>query len=500
MADGKNTTLSITIRTIDQATAKIKAINDRLDKATKPARDFGKALSDFKDKSGLGMVAGAFSTIGGAVKDAVGDVLEIGSVIAGFAVAATGELIHLVNQFDDLGKKAQRLGVGVDFLAEMRFAAEKTGVPLDELDSGLQAFNENLGQARAGMGRMAKFVGNVSPALLTQLKAAKGNAAAFDLLARAMSKVTDPAERAALAQKTVGDSNLAPLFQKGAAGIAELRKQYDALHGSNQGAVEASEKSKSAMVDLGAAVDGAKAALVEGLSPALTVIVKQLTDWLVGHRKDIKEWAERVGKWLPGAINGFVDGLVDAYGRVKTFFKDTWDFIKPIIDAIHDAVGDVGDYIDKVKSIGGGALGAVGNVLGGPFSIGSAVDKIQDEHDRNAPTPIAGVMAGITNVLGPAAAAQMALARASMLPDANPAFLAPSAGPNAADAVVGNFRAWQQPTAQQQQQQAALAPPPQSAKITIDIAGAPRGTRVREAPGNTADVDMNVGYQMSFAP
>jgi hypothetical protein len=56
----KETKLSIVIRTVDKATAKIQAISKKLDAMTKPFRDFKEALSDLREKSGLDDVIGGF--------------------------------------------------------------------------------------------------------------------------------------------------------------------------------------------------------------------------------------------------------------------------------------------------------------------------------------------------------------------------------------------------------------------------------------------------------
>ena len=40
--------------------------------------------------------------------------------------------------------------------------------------------------------------------------------------------------------------------------------------------------------------------------------------------------------------------------------------------------------------------------------------------------------------------------------------------------------------------------PPAEARVTVDFANAPRGTRVSQDSGSTADVDLSVGYQMGL--
>src|ERR1043166_7182493 len=174
MADEKKTQLSIVLRAVDNATAKIKAINDRIDQATKPIRNFKEQLGKLSEKSGLEDVIAGFKGVGSAIGALLGKVALIGGVV-GVAVAG---VFKLVGEFDDLGDKAERVGVSVQFLAAMRYAAEKAGAPVEALDGGLQTFNENIGKLRANSGKLATFLGGpkgVAPVLMKQLKAAKTN-------------------------------------------------------------------------------------------------------------------------------------------------------------------------------------------------------------------------------------------------------------------------------------------------------------------------------------
>src|ERR1041384_3459526 len=105
MAD-KETALSISIRTVDRATAGIRAINKHLDELTRPRRELGKALSDLADKSGFNKVRDGFSGVGSAVGDLLGKVAMVG----GAAVAAAYGLKALVGEYAMLGRPAQRAG------------------------------------------------------------------------------------------------------------------------------------------------------------------------------------------------------------------------------------------------------------------------------------------------------------------------------------------------------------------------------------------------------
>jgi hypothetical protein len=229
----KTTKLSIVVRTVDQTTAKLRAITTRIEAlkqklsakwsaASKPFRDFGSAISDLAEKSGLSTVASGIGSIGGALAGLAAKLAVIGG---GLLAAAIAGVMSLIGKFDELGDKAERIGVSVDFLAQMRYAAEKPGAEVENLDTGLQGFS---GQPRAGARRHGpdarRSSTRLAPRWRSSSKAAKSNEEAFDLLAAAMTKLKDPAKRAALAQKTLGDAALAPLFARGAEGIKQLAR------------------------------------------------------------------------------------------------------------------------------------------------------------------------------------------------------------------------------------------------------------------------------------
>lgn len=497
----KETKLSIVIRTVDQATAKTNAIVGRFDKLTKPVSEFRKALGELRDRTGLDDVIGGVRGVHGAVLELLGKVAVFGGVLTG----AVFGLKALVDGFDDLGDKAEHLQVGVDFLASMRFAAERAGASADALDQGLQNLAQGIGQAKANTGKLAAFLGKVSPALLRQLKATSSNEEAFRLLANAMVKIKDPAKRLAFAQKTIGDSALAPLLLKGAKGIEELQKRYLELAGSQEAAAAKASDVDDAFKELHASTDGIKAALVTGLAPALKIVVDKLRDWFVAHRADIAAWAAQVGERLPGAIASVVDWLGRAWDKV-TAFVDAIGGLKsaaiaagvilagPLIGSVVSLTGALVGAISKVGTLGaamqalpgagalatgaGGALAAIPGIgaavvgaeilnqaTGGPFDVRAAAKQLAAEENG---TPVADVIAR--------SRASIEAARASMVQGAAPVTADVLTQLTAAIRTIADRGAG-------------------DAKIKIDIAGAPRGTRVStDAP--RAAVDMSVGYQL----
>ncbi len=499
MAD-KQATLSIVLRTVDKATAGINAINRRLDAVTKPFRDFKEALGELREKSGLNDVVAGFKGVGGAITDILGKLLVVGGVIG----AAVAGMFKLVDGFDALGDKAEAIGVSADFLAQMRYAAERSGASIESLDSGLQGFSKSLGQARAGTGRMAGFLKKASPALLAQLKAAKSNEQAFDLLAGAMAKLEDPAKKAALAQATLGDAALAPLFAKGPKGLQELRDRYAELAGPQGDAAAKAGEVDDAMKDLKASTDGIKAALVSGLAPALKVIVERLREWFTENRENIREWAASLGERLPAAVS-----------KLVSIFHSIVDTVRPFVDsatklkiiAVGLAAVLAGPLLSAIATLGVALLTTpVGWIVAGIAAIAAGATLLVKNWEtvkgffvdlwdgivgafRKAWEVISGIVDKIVGAVETITSAVTGSGFMGELVDKA------QGGPDWVQQSIGAAQGgdWRQ----QAIRAARMGTSSSETRVKVDFANAPRGTRVKADPQSSADVDLSVGYQLN---
>lgn len=533
MAD-KKTQLSIVLRAVDNATAKIKAINDRLDAATKPVRDFKKQLGDLREKSGLDDVIDGFKGVGSALAGILSKVAILGGVIG----AAVVGLKSMVDEFDELGDLSEKVGFGADAIAQLRYAADFSGASVQQLDRGLLNFNRTLGEARAGTGSLTEFLKRVSPALLRQLKGAKSNEEALNLLADAMAKIKAPAKRAALAQRAVGDAQLAPLLAKGAKAIKELRDRYKEFNPDVNEAVEAAGESSKSFKDLKAATDGLKAALVTGLAPALADIVKRLSGWLKDNRERIKEWAADLGKRIPGAVDSLIGAVRSVVATIKPFVDAGWK-LKAIAVVLAGII--VGPLVSAIYTLGVALLTTpVGWIVGGLAAIAAGAymlirhwdavsgffvglwDTIAEKFGWAAHViklvlwPITGLATvligawepirdfftalwdGITTVFEEAwevirGIVDKIVAAVDFVANKVKTFIEGTEEGRAQffDALSGGDMS---PEARAMRER--FVGGNSEAKVTVDFANAPAGTRVRTDPQSTADVDLSVGYQL----
>lgn len=504
MAD-KQTTLSIIIRTVDKATAGLKKITGGIKEhtegkhapghkgggehghekeKTEAVNSLGAALGRLSHETGLPHVFEKFKHVGHAAHEVWEQVGELKEKFLEFAIGVgigALEVEHLIHAYAELGKTAKIVGLTVDSLAAYRFAAEQAGLSSEEFDGALEKLNKGLGEMKAGGGKLSAFLGKVSPALLRQVKAAKSNEEALSLISAAFVKVTDPAKRAALATAVFGKAGqtMIAMLAEGPEKLEENRKEYEELAGSQEEAAETAHHVHQAMGRVSAAADGIKAAIVVGLGPAIEHLAELLKEFLVKHRQEIADFIKDFGEKLPGRIESLVHS-----------FQSALDAIMPVWDAIG---GLKGAAIGLAVIIGAKLIAAV-------YGLGVALIS----------TPIGWIIAGIAGIVAGIVILTQELDRAVTALEKFKAisdFLVSTGGGIAAPKGGGILAGVNKDLEESRKEILGLGvggftvggpAAPAEAKIKIDIAGAPKGTRVTTDPRSTADVDLNVGYNLGF--
>jgi hypothetical protein len=479
---------------------------------TRPTRELGKAMKDLGEKSGFDKVSDKFRGVG----EAAFGLVEKVAMIGGAVVAAALGVKVLVDEFATLGHTALRAGVEVDFLAGMRFAAEKAGVPIESLDAALTTLTQNMGQAKAGTGRMLKFLMQISPVLAHQIVGAHSTSEAIGLLSDALHKLPDPARRAALAQKTLGDSALAPLLAQGSKAIQAQMAAYAGLAGSQDDAVKGALGVEESMVDMKAASDGVKAALVTGLSPALTTIIGKMTEWLVEHRGDVAQWADDIGKKLPAAVDAIVTAVRGAVGDVAKFVDDIGGWK---VAAIGLAAALSVDLVASLVALGGALLTTpVGVVITGLAAIAAGIVAVTqetrnfkafvDKYSYHGP-PIGQTdeelaAEGMRNTREQAKREAYARVTGKSMDtisyevQTRPADEMEKEFKRAQNIEYGQWYANKLPDLLRPQAapSGSTAWGPQEVRLKVDFANAPKGMRVTADPAKGASVDLTTGYQL----
>jgi len=164
----------------------------------------------------------------------VGKTLAKGALAFAAAAAAVGVFIKSqIRAADEIGKTADKIGVGISELQELRFAAGQAGVDVRNLDVGLQRFSRRVGEAAKGTGVLAKVFKEYG----IETQNAQGRTRVLgDVLndyADVIANTEDSQEQLRLAFKAFDTEGaaLVNLLRKGSIGLQEFRNRAKELGG-----------------------------------------------------------------------------------------------------------------------------------------------------------------------------------------------------------------------------------------------------------------------------
>ena len=245
--------------------------NDIAITLTSDTRKFSQGMKSARDD--LSLFSSSIKAAGGLVAG----FLSFQAVKAGFST-----LSETVGKLDDLAAEAERLGVSTEFLSELQHAAQLSDTDIAALTGGLEKLEKNLGKATLEGGDLTKMLqrAGIDANDLAKL----GPEKAFLKIADAVSRISDPLQRAAFITDVFGKSgqSLIGILSKGSEGINQLREEARRLGVSlSSDAAERIGLADDAMKRFNSAVEGLKTTFAVELAPALTSFVNLMTNSLV---------------------------------------------------------------------------------------------------------------------------------------------------------------------------------------------------------------------------
>lgn len=265
----------------------------------------------------LAGLARSFTSVEGAAL-AVGG----GVAIAGVALLKGAETA--VRYADNLNDAAVALGLNVEKLQELRFAAAQNGVSQEEMDRALMKLNLSIGDAvRNGGAAQEKF-----DRLGISLTDAAGNTrdtdAVFSDLVGRLSQVTSAAERSSMAGDVMGDKLGPKLNQLLGVGVDGLDALRDAARKAGAVMDEAAiQKAAKAQDELDALAMVTKAQLTTALvdlAPALIAVASGIASVASGAAT-----AATAMKAMAGASPFPLQGEIEELETEITLLKQQMD-------------------------------------------------------------------------------------------------------------------------------------------------------------------------------
>lgn len=249
--------------------------------------------------------------------------------VVGATVAITAALALMVKETITAGDEAattgERLGITAKEVQELSFAAERSGVPIAQLNQGLRSLQRRAADSIGQVNEFAKGFAALGVRVTDANGKLKPTVELLGEVATAFQGITDEGQRTALAMKVAGDGGAAllPLFLQGAKGIDALRQRASVLgFVLDTETIEASSRLADNFDDLRLLFLGVSRRIARTLLPLVERLTGGMIDLFIANR----ELIDRGIKVFIDTIEGSIDamkrfaGLIEENRRVLLLF------------------------------------------------------------------------------------------------------------------------------------------------------------------------------------
>lgn len=288
------------------------------------------------------------------------------------AASAVGfSLSQMMSKFLDTGdaidKASMRLGIGVDKLQSLQYAAKMSGSSAEDMNQALGKLNENIAKAAAGKN---EELASLFKKLGISLRDANGHVrTAADVLpefADAIQRNTNSSVRARMAIAAFGDAGqkLIPMLQDGSKGLADMEKRaHDLSLTMSQDDVKAAASLGDKFTDLGSVFDSFGNTISAKLAPVLGPLIDDLTEFLAKNKEA-----------FAGRLSEAVSKLADSLKKVdfEKLANDAMDCFHAIGE-LYDKIGGIDTILKALAALmAGKVIIAIGQFVGSLITLGQS--------------------------------------------------------------------------------------------------------------------------------
>jgi hypothetical protein len=191
---------------------------------------------------------------------------------------------------------AQQAGITTTQLQELEFAAIKTGSTSQSMDDALIKLNKDLGDLATGNAtKTRKLFDQLGITEMVRSGDIRTAAQLFDALSNKVQHMGSTAQQAATLMRSGLGTDLLPLMQQGAAGIAALSAEAEHLGVVlDQNTIENADKAKTEFAVLFDVLEKQGTAALGNIIPQLTSIAEQI----VNNIPSMVAWVEHWSAWF----------------------------------------------------------------------------------------------------------------------------------------------------------------------------------------------------------
>lgn len=368
---------SVTFSVVDQATAKINAINKSIQGIKAPLEAQQKALAKFADVSGLTKIATGFKSVASSAVSAAEAMSSMVPAMGALVGAASvGGIVKLVNQFASMGEELTKTGIVLEETPEKLYGVAQAmryfGGNADDAINSLKALKDTIYDAALGAAPRAAYMFQMLG--VKTVDANKNFRDVIDVqkdLFAGFDRMKNPIDAQRAAMIAGGKAMADTYLQYKAMGVTldtwfDKQKQLATLTAEQTKSMMAYE---AAVGPLNASFYKLGTTLATTLAPSMTAAANALEKWIEQNPDKINNAMKEVGDALKWVGNN-LDTIKTTAEIVGGVFVTLWGV---------RAVSAVLTLMTQVKALNAAiSLGPLGLLLGagaGAYKLGRDIVK-----------------------------------------------------------------------------------------------------------------------------
>ena len=249
------------------------------------------------DATKLGQIDKGVSAVKAKSEGATQSVAGFAAGLQGVVAAIGGGIFltfanHIREEAAALQDVSEQTGLATDEIQAWTLAANLGGASAQDFTAGIRKLSKELATGVDESGQQSKLFKNLGIDTKNTDKSVRSLSDVLPEIAEKFKGLSSGAEKSALAQQLFGKSGskLVPILSQGAEGVAQLRKNLDALGGGfSKEAIENADAYDDALIKLNFSFFGLKSLLATSVFPLLADIVTTVTKGVVQFRSWLKE-------------------------------------------------------------------------------------------------------------------------------------------------------------------------------------------------------------------
>ena len=264
----------------------------------------------------------------------------IGVAVVGAAAGLAALTKAAIDNADELSKVSQKMGITVEALSRLQYAAKLSGVELSGLQTGMNALARNMAAGSEAFKQLGVSITNSDGTL-------RSSVSVIGDIADRFAGMEDGATKTALALGIFGraGADLIPLLNGGSAGLAAMAQEADNVGATISGTTaKAAERFNDTLSKIEATMGGVVNKVMVAALPAL----QSLADTLASP--EFAEAAATLATGIIEAFNAVTQAVIFATNSLKgflDFLAGTGDQAGPLLNNL--LPGEKLNFADRIR-------------------------------------------------------------------------------------------------------------------------------------------------------